>query len=294
MACEAPHRAYRAYDGSIRFFKRTDRQYHVEPYTGLNMPCGKCILCRKEQARQQTVRIVHEAQTHFQNCMVTLTYNDEHAPSDGALNHKHALAFIRALRKRGYKLRYYGVGEYGDKTQRPHYHVCIFGQDFIDGRVITQTAPYMVWISPLLEEIWGRGQVKVVALNNATAAYVAGYVQKKIGKHNYVKLDQPTGELIAVEQPRPFMSRNLARQWWEKWHHHSEDRDRVVMDGRVEKPPAAYDRWLAQENKPKLIDIKLQRELRAERRKYEDRTKMRARARNAHARAREQARSKTF
>lgn len=62
-------------------------------------------------------------------------------------------------------LRYYLVGEYGDQTQRPHYHAIIFG-----------LPPY----SPLFQQTWKKGFVHTGELTPDSAQYVAGYVVKKL------------------------------------------------------------------------------------------------------------------
>jgi len=290
--CEHPLRAYYTHDGAVRPFKRTDKQYNVEPYTGLQLSCGKCILCRKRQASDTTTKIVHEASQHLFNSFVTLTYDDKHIPEHGSLDYRHLQLLWKRLRNDGLKFKYYAVGEYGDSTQRPHYHACVFGEAFTKDRVITTEAPFLNWTSPQLLEAWGLGLVSVGALTPQSAAYVAGYVVKKLGKQQYVRLDEQSGELIAVEQPRAFASQGLARAWWNQWHTHVEQRDRVYVAGRHKMPPRTYDRWLGETNKEALIDIKLQRELRAEKAAKKSKDQIRARARNAHAHV--QAKRKTL
>ena len=46
----------------------------------LQVPCGQCMACRLERARQWAVRCVHEAQMHKDNCFLTLTYRDGCVP----------------------------------------------------------------------------------------------------------------------------------------------------------------------------------------------------------------------
>lgn len=283
MACEAPIRAYKAANGRLVFFKRTDWQYHQEPYTGLAIPCGTCILCRSEQARQYAVRIAHEAQLHEENSFLTLTYNDKHLPEHGSLNYEHLVKFWKRLRKAYGQMRYYAVGEYGDESLRPHYHAVVFGHAFTHDRIIVQQKPHVLWISPQLNEIWGHGDVKIGALTFETARYTASYVTKKLrSKQQYVRIDEQTGELVRVTQPRAFMSRNIARQWWEEYGKFAAEHDFVVINGKRQKPPKAYDRWLNEVDEKKMAEIKENRRKKA---KYVSTEKTRARARNAHAHA---------
>jgi len=283
MACAAPLRAYAPSNGGrVRFWKTTDKEYHVEPYTGLTIPCGTCILCREEYARQTAIRITHEATLWETNCFLTLTYTDELMPQYGSLDYSHLVKFWKRLRKQIGPLRYYAVGEYGGKTHRPHYHVCLFGHDFTEDGIVVREGEMPLWISPSLEKLWGLGQVRVGKLCVATARYTASYVVKKLRrKQQYVRTDDETGELIPLIQPRAFMSRNLGKEWWEKWHKGVANHDHVIITGKPQKPPRAYDKWLKAKDEKRIGEIKEQRIARA---KPMTREESRARAENARAR----------
>lgn len=170
MACAAPMRARQAPNGRLIFFKKTDKEYSQEPYTGLQIPCGYCILCKEEHARQTAIRITHEATCHLQNSFVTLTYSPKHLPPYSSLRYDDLTKFWKRLRKRFGKLRYYAVGEYGDRTLRPHYHACIFGHDFLEDSIEVRAEPNKLWINLELTRCWGLGDVKIGALNFETAA----------------------------------------------------------------------------------------------------------------------------
>lgn len=283
MPCVKPYRAYApAIGGRVRIWKKSDPEYWVEPYTGLTLPCGYCELCRTEQARQTAVRIIHEATLWAQNSFITATYDENSLPQHGSLNYSHLQKFWKRLRKHIGELRYYAVGEYGDKTLRPHYHAIIFGHAFIHDRIITDTTPHMMWVSPTLNAIWGMGTVKIGAVSFETARYTASYVLKKLrAKQKYVRVDPETGELIPIVQPRAFMSRNLAKGWWDQWNRGVTDHDHVIVNGQPQKPPRAYDKWLKATNETKLTEIKNRRKEKAEPTTPEQ---MRARAENARAR----------
>lgn len=289
MPCAAPIRARKTAGGRLAFFTTKDWQYHVEPYTGLQVPCGTCILCREEQARQCAVRIAHEATTHERNCFLTLTYDDNHLPEYGSLRYTDTCKFLKRLRKAFGSMRYYMVGEYGDLSLRPHYHACIFGHDFTENRIITRTTPHLLWTQEALTRCWGMGRVEVGALTFETARYTASYVTKKLrSKQRYVRIDETTGELVAVTQPRAFMSDNLGKDWWIAYGEQLEHNDYVIINGKKQKPPRAYDRWLG-EIKPKAIEeIKAKREKKA---KPSTKEQNRARARSAHARVKSKSKS---
>jgi len=91
--------------------------------------CGQCMPCRFNRRRLWTARLLLEATQHENKSFITLTYNDKNAPKDHSLDPSHYKNFIKRLRKAIYpkKIRYYLVGEYGDHTQRPHYHAALFG-----------------------------------------------------------------------------------------------------------------------------------------------------------------------
>lgn len=283
MPCAEPLRGYiSAAGGRVKFFKSTDPEFWIEPYQGLEIPCGYCILCRAEQARQWAVRISHEAQMHEENSFLTLTYDDQHLPPNGGLRYSDLQKFWKRLRKKYGKqsLRYYAVGEYGDRSLRPHYHAIVFGKAFTEGKIPVTDE---LWTTAALERDWGLGQVRVGNVTLGTASYCASYVTKKLAqKQKYVQPDEETGELIALEQPRAMMSKNIAREWWNKWGAFATAHDFVVIEGKKMKPPKAYDRWLGAQDERKLREIKERRIEKAEKIGKEQR---RARARNAHAHA---------
>jgi hypothetical protein len=282
MACEAPVEAWRPSRGGPLSFKPPKDGHH---WTPIQVPCGTCILCRQEQSRQWAVRIAHEASLHDQNSFLTLTYRDDQLPQRGSLDYSHLQKFFKRVRKAGYQFRYYAVGEYGDTTHRPHYHVCMFGQAWTHRRIIIREKPHLLWTSLHLEELWGLGQVTIGELNYATASYTAGYIHKKLNKkQTYVVPDEKTGELLPIGQPRALMSRRpgIGHDWYQSWKKYTYDHDHVVLGGSPGKPPKYYDNKLKEENEKLYDNIKTKRRGRAS---HAEPERLRARARNAHARA---------
>lgn len=140
------------------------------PYMKNNVPhgCGQCLPCRINKRREWSHRILLESSSHESSTFVTLTYSPEELPEDMSLDPSHTLNFIKKLRKRLHprKIRYFLVGEYGEETQRPHYHLAIFNtypQDQED-----------------IEQAWNKGHVMVGTLTHDSAQYIAGYVTKKL------------------------------------------------------------------------------------------------------------------
>jgi len=291
MPCEQPMRGYRpAHGGPVRFTQPNPNE-DPKTYTAMDLPCGTCILCRQEQARQWAVRITHEASEHEISSFVTLTYDDNHIPTHNSLHYPDLQKFWKRLRKEIGPLRYYAVGEYGDNTQRPHYHAVIFGHAFEADRLILRREPSLLWTSPQLERAWGLGHVSVGALTFETARYTASYVTKKLrAKQKYVRVDETTGELIELIQPRAFMSLKpaIGRTWLEQFGKQVYDHDHVVMQGRPQKPPKYYDQWLEKTDKNKHTKIKEQRIKQPHTLTLEQ---ARTRARIAHARTKQRIKS---
>lgn len=283
MPCEAPIRAYQRTAGGPLCFTPPNTGKEASTWKALDIPCGHCILCRQEHARQWAVRIVHEAQQWPHSCFITLTYDNDNLPKYGSLNYHDLQKFWKRLRKAHGPMRYFAVGEYGDETQRPHYHACVFGHAFTKDRQMIRDFPSLLWTNPVLQGAWGLGHVSVGALTFETAQYTASYVLKKLAsKQQYVRVDQDTGELLRLVQPRAFMSKNIGRDWWITYGKHTTAHDLVVINGKKQKPPKAYDRWLGEVDQQKLEEIKKRRKEKAPEETPEQR---RARARNAHARA---------
>ncbi len=108
--------------------------YTERQITSMQMvPCGSCIGCRTAQARQWAVRMMHESRGHESNLFVTLTLDDEHLNENRELCPKDFSGFIKSLRKtQERRFSFFGCGEYGEHTNRPHYHALLFGIDFFD------------------------------------------------------------------------------------------------------------------------------------------------------------------
>ena len=124
--------------------------------------------CRINRRRIWSHRILLEAHNHENNSFLTLTYSDEQVPQGNSLQPRDVQLFLKRLRKAisPQSVRYFVVGEYGDTTQRPHYHAALFG--------VGQSH------SGLVEETWGKGHIMLGDLTLESANYIAGYVTKKM------------------------------------------------------------------------------------------------------------------
>ncbi len=209
------------------------------------VPCGSCVGCRAEQARQWAVRMMHEARMHQSNLFVTLTYSDEELPNNGEVIAKDFSGFVKRLRKtQERKISFFGCGEYGERTQRPHYHALLFGIEFLDRDCGFDTSRPDVWRSETLDHLWGRGLCEGGSVTMASASYVAGYVRKKVKRKDYARANPLTGELLAPEFSRMSLRPAIGKRWIEKWWQDVYPRDFVVIDGVEAKPPRYYDKWM--------------------------------------------------
>lgn len=180
------------------------------PYMAGNMPCpcGKCMPCLINRKRLWTHRILLESYGHEHSSFITLTYSDDNLYYNNSLhptlNPKHLQNFLKRIRRASdpTKLRFYGVGEYGDKSWRPHYHLALFGYEPCYRPTGTRKdllAKGQSCCPPcdLIQEKWsiGRGKNKryIGGIDNAkvenqSAGYIAGYVTKKLTKSDDPKL----------------------------------------------------------------------------------------------------------
>lgn len=130
--------------------------------------CGQCMPCRISRRRIWTTRILMEMQNYaVDECLfVTLTYDDEHLPSSGSLQPRDLQLYLKRLRKSvaPKRVRYYAVGEYGERSRRPHYHIILFG----------------VRAVAAVRESWEEGYVHVGSVTEQSAGYVTGYVTNKL------------------------------------------------------------------------------------------------------------------
>ena len=159
-------------------FRKEDREFG----------CGQCTHCRINRSRLWVGRMLLESMEHPQTAFVTLTYNDEHLPNPPHLSKEAVQLFLKRLRgmAAGRKLRYYAVGEYGDKSWRPHYHLIIFG-----------LAPTE---QKLVEACWPYGFVQVGTAEAQSMAYTASYVIKKMTNPKDERLDSRPAEFSLLSK----------------------------------------------------------------------------------------------
>lgn len=199
MACEHPLLAVNLgkVDGKYKIKilpKRLDQNllYLEEKYGHKNLlllPCGSCPSCRLSHKKEWAVRCTLEAGYHRDNCMITLTYTDERRPSK--LIKRDLQDFIKHMRNRGYKFSYFACGEYGSLNHNAHFHIIMFGYWPSDARFeYNSKSGYPLYSSKEVESVWKNGFITVSEMSPATAAYVAGYVDKKMNGDEFVLMSK--------------------------------------------------------------------------------------------------------
>lgn len=118
------------------------------------------------------------------NAFVTLTYAEDQVPAGNTLIPQHCTNFLKRIRKAiaPRRIRYYLVGEYGDQTQRPHYHLALFNYPTCRfGRSQFRKLGSSCCVAcDAIQTAWGHGLVLLGTLETHSAQYVAGYVTKKM------------------------------------------------------------------------------------------------------------------
>lgn len=218
---------------------------HPKLGTPITVPCGRCIGCRIERSRQWAVRIMHESKLHDENSFLTLTYDDQNLPPDRTLVKAHTQNFIKRLRKKisPKKISFFAVGEYGEDTQRPHYHIIIFGYDFPDKKYLKKSpAGEELFCSKILDSLWDFGWANIGQVTFDSAAYCAKYCVDKLNGELAVQEYDQTGRIA------PYMTCStrpaIGKRWLEKFYSDVFPHDEVISNGHPAKPPRYYDKIL--------------------------------------------------
>lgn len=246
MACFHPLKAYKV---GINPLTGKDKLW-IRPYDEdhrnlefVEIPCGKCIGCRLEYSRQWANRMMLELEYHDSAYFITLTYDNDYVPKmpvtdeDGvylydslSLRKKDMSTFMKHLRKHfpNDNIRFYGCGEYGSTTVRPHMHLIVYGLHLDDLKLYKRTPQGdLLYNSKSVQDCWSNfvgfrsdgsaiydpiGHVVVSEVTWETCAYVARYVTKKMSGDLGDWFEKQN-----MEMPFSLMSRRpgIGRQWYE-------------------------------------------------------------------------------
>jgi len=167
--------------------------YCVKPYVnqqGKAYGCGQCFPCKLNRRRIWTHRLMLESLHHEQSAFLTLTYSDKFLPLSAGglptLSVSDFTLFMKRLRKKvGHPIRFFGVGEYGDTTQRPHYHAVLFGLPTCAYGRTRMHKEKCCSVCSLVSSAWtvnGEivGGIELGEVNTESMQYVCGYTVKKM------------------------------------------------------------------------------------------------------------------
>lgn len=219
------------------------------------LPCGNCIGCRLDRSRDWSIRCMHEAQMHDENCFLTLTYSEP--PENGSVSVEEFKLFMKRLRKYAgeKKIKFFHCGEYGAKLSRPHYHALIFGLDFADKYVWSVRNGNSLYRSKDLEGLWTKGFSTIGEVNAKTSAYVARYIMKKLNgdmAESHYGLKNP--EYITMSRKE-----GIGKTYFEKYMNDIYPDDFVIVDGVKAGVPAYYDKLLEKKDKKLFEEVKARR-----------------------------------
>ncbi|WNK13694.1 MAG: replication initiator protein [Microvirus sp.] len=282
MSCYRPLKAFRTPSGVV--FQELGR-YDI--LGDIELPCGQCIGCRMRRASDWSLRVMHEASMWEKNCFITLTYGRDSLPKHGSLEHRDFQLFIKRLRKsaKAQQVRFYMCGEYGPLNQRPHYHACIFNEDFREDRLPAgkgaSGSPF--YESKRLTELWGHGKCSVQDLTRETAGYCARYIMKKVlgpsAKTAYSFVDED-GVITerAPEYAAMSLKPGIGATWFKKFTNDVYNGDYVISKGQKMQTPRYYDRLLKKEDRERKETVDWKRAEKAKT-KHADNTDERLRVR---------------
>lgn len=158
----------------------------VRPGKWQKVPCGKCGMCLENRRKSWMFRIWHEMHgQQNRGWFLTLTYGPKFVKRGDSghlsLHFKDVQGFFKQLRWCGYYVKYICVGEYGEKKERPHYHLLLW----------TDARPED------LQFFWHYGHVDFGELEMASAMYTLKYII------------QPKWYPEGTERPRAQFSRGI-------------------------------------------------------------------------------------
>lgn len=148
--------------------------------------CGDCLYCRTRRIREWSFRLQQENKVSESAMFLTLTYDTLNVPITEkgfmTLRKKDLQDFMKRLRyyheesrkkrelPKGLSsdlwtwrpIKYYGVGEYGDRRKRSHYHLLVFNAYY-----------------PHVTLAWQFGEIYKGDVEDASIAYTLKYMQKE-------------------------------------------------------------------------------------------------------------------
>lgn len=232
-----------------------------------------------DYAKEWAVRCEVEMKQWQYNYFVTLTYDDEYLPKHEGIDEdtgeilgiwdesvtprrfygisylepKDLTKFMKDLRmyfKYHYNednIRFFASGEYGEKSDRAHFHIILFNCNIRDLVAHHQNVKgNTIFTSEELTKIWGKGIVGITEATYETACYTAQYMLKK-------QRGKDGKEFYPAHHQTPEFSRmsrmpGIASKWYYANKNKLWQTDEMILaNGRQVKTPKYYDRLFDQE-----------------------------------------------
>lgn len=224
------------------FFK-LDRNNNI-----VNIPCGRCIACRIDKRNEYEMRMQFEL--HDYKGVATffcLTYDDEHIPINDngfvSLRKSDLQKFLKRLRRHAQKkykmtvpLKYFCVGEMGEKHLRPHYHGIVFGLDFQYDRDLFIKSWKNCYEAELFTGPVARGGIR----------YVLKYLDKQFTPDMF-------DEDLPYELPFRLISKGLGYNYFFKHYDEIVNENGIYYKGKYRPLPRYYQDLFGLENKKKRV-----------------------------------------
>ena len=172
--------------------KKTSATKCINPFVskehGLLFPCNKCGPCRKRKISEWSFRLVQESKEWDECYFITLTYDTEHMDFTEhgykTLETKKLLNWIKQLRRRNGKFKYFAVGEYGTENDRPHVHILTFGLELetilnsnVMAKVARQNSDFMMDGKYQYDKSsWKKGYITIGQVEGASIGYCLVYI----------------------------------------------------------------------------------------------------------------------
>lgn len=212
------------------------------------LPCGKCLACKVNYAKNWASRCVLEASCWKYNWFVTLTYDEDHIGNNELDRRDMQLFLMRLREKLGAGIRFFGCGEYGSKTHRKHYHLILFNCDLPDIKCLGK-APKggYYYDSKILRETWSKGLVNVGDVTMESCNYVSRYCIKKV-------FGVDDKEFVAMSR-RP----GIGQKFFEDHYKEIYDEDRIYFkfgNSLYQSPSRYFDKLFSNIDPLRFAEIK--------------------------------------
>lgn len=197
------------------------RQHGITGEHCINVPCGKCLECKRSYQNHWYVRMCEQLKESGKAVFFTLTYNEESIPLNvdnetgecyRTVRKKDIVDWLKRFRTRRYRaglstnFKYFITSEYGPRTKRPHYHGLIFGLSNFECRSL-----FLEW-----QSMYGFTSQSTITYDNSgkrSIRYVSKYCSKGVFENPLIRKGfcDSTFRLISKKLGFSYISR--MRNW---------------------------------------------------------------------------------